>query len=40
MMRRLAAIPQKELRNNVGEALRRAVAGEEITVTGACGQVD
>jgi prevent-host-death family protein len=26
-------IPQKELRNNVGEVLRRAEAGEEFTVT-------
>lgn len=26
-------IPQKELRNNVGEILRRAEAGEQITVT-------
>jgi prevent-host-death family protein len=26
-------IPQKELRNNVGEILRRAEAGEEFTVT-------
>lgn len=29
----MATIPQKELRNNVGEVLRRAEAGEEITVT-------
>lgn len=29
----MAVIPQKELRNNVGEVLRRAEAGEEITVT-------
>jgi prevent-host-death family protein len=29
----MAIIPQKELRNNVGEVLRRAEAGEEITVT-------
>lgn len=29
----MATIPQKELRNNVGEILRRAEAGEEITVT-------
>jgi prevent-host-death family protein len=29
----MATIPQKELRNNVGEALRRAEAGETITVT-------
>jgi prevent-host-death family protein len=26
-------IPQKELRDNVGEVLRRAEAGEEFTVT-------
>jgi prevent-host-death family protein len=26
-------IPQKELRNNVGEILRRAEAGEEFTIT-------
>ena len=30
---RVATIPQKELRNNVGEVLRRAEAGEELTVT-------
>jgi len=29
----MATIPQKELRNNVGEVLRRAQAGEEITIT-------
>jgi prevent-host-death family protein len=29
----LATIPQKELRNNVGEVLRRAEAGEQITIT-------
>jgi prevent-host-death family protein len=29
----VAVIPQKELRNNVGEVLRRAEAGEEFTVT-------
>jgi prevent-host-death family protein len=29
----MATIPQKELRNNVGEVLRRAQAGEEFTVT-------
>ncbi len=29
----MATIPQKELRNNIGEVLRRAEAGEEITVT-------
>jgi prevent-host-death family protein len=28
-----ATVPQKELRNNVGEVLRRAEAGEEITIT-------
>ena len=27
------AIPQKELRNNIGEVLRRAEAGEEFTIT-------
>ena len=32
-MRPMATIPQKELRNNVGEAPRRAEAGEEITIT-------
>ena len=32
-MRPMATIPQKELRNNVGEVLRRAEAGEEITIT-------
>jgi prevent-host-death family protein len=26
-------IPQKELRNNIGEVLRRAEAGEQITIT-------
>ncbi|MFT3864943.1 MAG: type II toxin-antitoxin system prevent-host-death family antitoxin [Solirubrobacterales bacterium] len=26
-------IPQKELRNNVGQVLRRAEAGEELTIT-------
>jgi prevent-host-death family protein len=26
-------IPQKELRNNVGEVLRRAEAGEQFTIT-------
>jgi len=26
-------IPQKELRNNVGDVLRRAEAGEEFTIT-------
>ena len=35
--RRLPAVgevtPQKELRNNVAEVLRRAEAGEEITIT-------
>ncbi len=29
----MTRIPQKELRNNVGEVLRRAEAGEEFTVT-------
>jgi prevent-host-death family protein len=29
----METIPQKELRNNVGEVLRRAEAGEEFTVT-------
>lgn len=29
----MAVIPQKELRNNVAEVLRRAEAGEEIIVT-------
>jgi prevent-host-death family protein len=29
----MAAIPQKELRNNVGEVLRRAEAGERLTIT-------
>jgi prevent-host-death family protein len=29
----MASIPQKELRNNVGEVLRRAEAGERITIT-------
>jgi prevent-host-death family protein len=29
----VVTIPQKELRNNVGEVLRRAEAGEEFTVT-------
>jgi prevent-host-death family protein len=29
----VTTIPQKELRNNVGEVLRRAEAGEEFTVT-------
>jgi prevent-host-death family protein len=29
----MATVPQKELRNNVGEVLRRAEAGEEITIT-------
>ena len=29
----MTVIPQKELRNNVGEVLRRAQAGEQITVT-------
>jgi prevent-host-death family protein len=30
---RVPTIPQKELRNNVGEVLRRAEAGEEFTIT-------
>jgi prevent-host-death family protein len=29
----MATIPQKELRNKVGEVLRRAEAGEEFTIT-------
>jgi toxin FitB len=29
----MATIPQKELRNNVAEILRRAEAGEELTIT-------
>ena len=29
----MATIPQKELHNNVGAVLRRAEAGEEITIT-------
>ena len=29
----MATVPQKELRNHVGEVLRRAEAGEEITIT-------
>jgi prevent-host-death family protein len=29
----VATVPQKELRNNVAEVLRRAEAGEEITIT-------
>jgi prevent-host-death family protein len=29
----MASIPQKELRNHVGEVLRRAEGGEELTVT-------
>ena len=29
----VATIPQKELRNNVGEVLRRAEAGEQMTIT-------
>lgn len=29
----MATIPQKELRNNVGEVLRRAQSGELITIT-------
>ena len=29
----MTTIPQKELRNNVGDVLRRAEAGEEFTIT-------
>ena len=29
----MATIPQKDLRNNVAEILRRAEAGEEFTIT-------
>lgn len=29
----VATIPQKELRNNVGEVLRRAESGEQLTIT-------
>jgi prevent-host-death family protein len=29
----MTTIQQKELRNNIGEVLRRAEAGEEITIT-------
>jgi len=29
----MATVPQKELRNHVGEVLRRAESGEEITIT-------
>jgi len=29
----MATIPQKELRNNIGEVLRRAEGGEEFTIT-------
>jgi prevent-host-death family protein len=29
----MATIPQKELRNHVGEVLRRAENGEELTIT-------
>jgi prevent-host-death family protein len=29
----VATIPQKELRNNIGEILRRAEAGERFTIT-------
>ena len=32
-MIRVPTIPQKELRNNVGEVLRRAEAGERFTIT-------
>jgi antitoxin (DNA-binding transcriptional repressor) of toxin-antitoxin stability system len=30
----VSTIPQKELRNNVGEVFRRAESGERITVAG------
>ncbi len=29
----MATIPQKELRNNIADVLRRAEAGEEFTIT-------
>ncbi len=29
----MAMIPQKELRNNIGEVLRRAQSGEQLTIT-------
>jgi prevent-host-death family protein len=29
----MATIPQKELRNQIGEVLRRAEAGEQFTIT-------
>ncbi len=29
----MATVPQKDLRNKIGEVLRRAEAGEEITIT-------
>lgn len=29
----MATIPQKELRNSVGDVLRRAESGEQITIT-------
>ena len=29
----MAVIPQKELRNNVGEVLRRAESGEQLIIT-------
>ncbi|MGB2711743.1 MAG: type II toxin-antitoxin system prevent-host-death family antitoxin [Conexibacter sp.] len=29
----METIPQKQLRNNIGEVLRRAEAGEEFTIT-------
>jgi prevent-host-death family protein len=29
----MATVPQKELRNNIGEVLRRAESGEQITIT-------
>ncbi len=34
----MATIPQKELRNNVADVLRRAEAGEEFTITVAGGR--
>jgi len=32
-LRRMPEIPQKKLRNEIGEILRRAEAGEEFTIT-------
>jgi prevent-host-death family protein len=29
----MATVPQKELRNNIAEVLRRAEAGEDLTIT-------